>query len=62
MLLETGLKNKHEGFKAGVRADCSFIEQRMREKILESKPGRGDIVSLSSRCLSGLWLYPEVRL
>ena len=47
MLLETGLKNKQEGFKAGVRADCSFIEQRMREKILESKPQRARRYSFS---------------
>jgi hypothetical protein len=32
MLLETGLKNKQEGFKAGVRADCSFCEQLVKAK------------------------------
>jgi hypothetical protein len=33
MLLETGLKNKPEGFKTSVRAGCSFFEQRMKIEI-----------------------------
>ena len=41
MLLETGLKNKQEGFKTGVRADCSFFEQRIKNKINRKLKHRG---------------------
>jgi hypothetical protein len=41
MLLETGLKNKQEGFKTSVRADCSFFEQQYTVK--SSMKNRGTI-------------------